>query len=221
MVGVIRRNTLQQREICLFQRPAIVFGNLVPNVLNIIRVKFGVLHLDLEQMPVGQASAKFGEDAVLVVAPDFHSGHHVVVIQLAELVEGEIAVLVVLERLLVFQEERQGLGAGQVALLAEHLGAFQHLHQRVFRAQHGLVHIHLPIHDAPRHQETFHGIDTLRLDSEFIPNDFHHFQQSLCIHAALCNTAEETVALQIVDAVHVQLTGNEFAKKAFFVFSLE
>ena len=172
-------------------------------------------------MPVGQASAKFGEDAVFVVAPDFHCGHHVVVVQLAELVQDEIGVMAVGEGMLVFQEERKGRGAKQVAFRAEHLGAFQHLHKRVFRAQHGLVHIHLPVHDAPRHQKTLHRIDAFRLDSEFIPNDFHHLQQTLRIHAALGHTAEETVALQIVDSIDIQLTGNQFAEKAFRVCSCE
>ena len=139
---------------------------------------------------------------------------------MAELVQHEIGV-VAFERILAFQEERQGRGGEQVAILAEHLGAFQDVAQHILCTQHGLVHIHLPIHDAACHDETLHGIDALGFNGQVVVDHFHHLQQTLCVHTALGHTGEETVALQIIDSVDIQLAGNEFGKKAFFIFSFE
>ena len=80
MVGMIRRNALQQHEICLLQRPTIQSGNLVPNVFDIVRFELAFTHLDFEQMSVRQSPAKFGKDAVFIVAPGFYCRHYIVVI---------------------------------------------------------------------------------------------------------------------------------------------
>ena len=83
------------------------------------------------------------------------------------------------------------------------------------------MHIHLPIHNAARHQKTLHGIDTLGLDGKFVADDFHHLQQTFRIHAALGYTREETVSFQVVDAVYIQLAGNQFADESFLIFLFE
>ena len=93
------------------------------------------------------------------------------------------------------------------------LGAIEDEHQHVLGAQHGAVQVHLPVHQATRHDELLDGVDGLLFDAELAVHNVQHLQDALAAHLALGDAAVEAVPGEVVQAVHVELAADQLVKE--------
>ena len=178
-----------------------------------LREGFGT-QLDAEQAAVQQPLAQQGKHAVLVVPPRLHGHKNVAVVQFTETFEdvgvgqefGPVEVVV--------QEQRQrGGGEHGNPLTCEVLGAVEDQHEHVLGAQDGSVQVHLPVHQATRHNELLNGVDRLLFDAELAVHDVQHLQDALAAHLALGDPAVEAVPSEVIQAVHVELAADQLMEE--------
>ena len=77
--------------------------------------------------------------------------------------------------------------------------------------------INLPIHEPARHQEILDRIDSFRFHHQFIVHHIQHFHDACRTDAAFAHAGEKTVALQIIQPVHIQLTADQLIEETFVV----
>ena len=100
----------------------------------------------------------------------------------------------------------QGLGAGQGdAFAGEVFCTLEDVNKHKFCAEHGLVHVDLPVHEASCYQEFLNAVDALCIDHELIVFHVEHGEQAFGIDTAFGDSRIEGVAAQVVQAVHVEL----------------
>ena len=100
-------------------------------------------------------------------------------------------------------------------------GAVQHEHQHVLGTEYSPVQIHLPIHQAPRHDELLDGINGLLFDAELPVDDVEHLDDPFAADLALSHPAVKAVARQIIQSIHVQLAADQLVQEWLGVVVVE
>ena len=91
----------------------------------------------------------------------------------------------------------------------------------------GFVQVDLPVHQPPGNDIIFDGVDALGLDDDtgirtaLLRMHPHGFDDAIYAHISLYDTRIKRIAPQEVQAVHIQLAGNELVKKRTFVRTVE
>ena len=81
--------------------------------------------------------------------------------------------------------------------------------------------IDLPIHQSAGGQIVLDGIDTFRVNHQLVVGHIQHLDDACRTDVSFCNAGIEGVATKIVQAVHVQLTGNQLMEYFVGIFVLE
>ena len=77
--------------------------------------------------------------------------------------------------------------------------------------------INLPVHQAAGYEEFFNGINTLSFHHQLIVMHVEHFDDTCRANNSLAYTAVETIAAQVVEPVHIQLTRNELMQEMLVI----
>ena len=105
--------------------------------------------------------------------------------------------------------------------MSKQLSAAKRVHQHFLEGYGSLVQIDLPVHQPSGGQIVLDGIDAFGVHHQFIVHNIEHFDDACRTDVALSNSCEERVSPQIVQAVHVELRGDEFVEEFFGVVALE
>ena len=100
-------------------------------------------------------------------------------------------------------------------------GAVQHEHQHVLGTEHGPVQIHLPVHQAPRHDELLDGINGLLFDAELTVDDVEHLDDAFAADFPFGHPAVKTVTRQVVQTIHVELAADQLMQERLGVVVVE
>ena len=65
--------------------------------------------------------------------------------------------------------------------------------------------IHLPIHEAAADEVVLDGVNALLIDHELVVHHVEHVDDARGADVGFVHACEEGVALQVVEAVHVEL----------------
>ena len=97
----------------------------------------------------------------------------------------------------------------------------QRIDKHEFGAQYRFVQINLPIHEPTRDNKFLDAVNTLLFHHKLIIDHIEHFQDALTSDLPFNNAAEKTIARQIVETIHIQLTTDELMKKSLVVLIVE
>ena len=74
--------------------------------------------------------------------------------------------------------------------------------------------IHLPVHQAARDKEFFDRVDRFLFHHQAIIHDLQHLQDPIAADHAFAHARVETVAVEVIDAIHIQLAAHELMQGA-------
>ena len=103
----------------------------------------------------------------------------------------------------------------------EVLGSVQHEHQHVLGTEHSPVQIHLPVHQAPRHDELFNRINGLFFDAELPVDDVEHLDDALAADFSFGHPAVKAVARQVIQTIHVELAADQLVQERLGMMVVE
>ena len=176
---------------------------------------------------MNEAAAQIGQHRITRLAPLLQAEEHVHVVEPAERFDHVVPLQRFRSAEWMRQEEakRRGAAGGRIriAALQERAGASDDGPQQRVGGQHRLVQVHLPVHEPPRDQEVFHGIDAFRLDhdaavrSPFRRMHPERFDDALHADLAFDHACVERIAAQVIETVHVELAGDELVEEGTFV----
>ena len=93
------------------------------------------------------------------------------------------------------------------------LGTVEDQHEHVLGAQDGAVQVHLPVHQAARHNELLDGVDRLLFNAELAVHDVQHLEDALAADLALGDAAVEAVPREVIQAIHVELAADQLVEE--------
>ena len=96
-------------------------------------------------------------------------------------------------------------------------GSLQNRNQQSIGSNYRLMQIHLPIHQSPGNQKFLYAINALFFHHQIAILHIQHMYQSIHAHNPLTHPGIKTVAHQIIQPIHIQLTGNQLMQKRFLV----
>ena len=122
----------------------------------------------------------------------------------------------------VLEKIGQGRGSKHFAPLSGQLfGTIQGIDKNLLVTYSGLVQIHLPVHQSTCCQVVLYRVDAFGIDYQSVVGHIEHLDNARTTDVALCNACIERVSTQIVQSVHVQLTGYQLVEYFVRVFVLE
>ena len=81
--------------------------------------------------------------------------------------------------------------------------------------------IHLPVHEATGNNELLDAVNTFLFHHQMIIDHIQHLQNALASNLPFYHTAEETVASQVVQSIHIELAAHQLMQKLLGVFVIE
>src|SRR3712207_9264537 len=81
--------------------------------------------------------------------------------------------------------------------------------------------IYLPIHQPACGKEVFYGIDAFGFDNQMVVCHIEHLDDTRRTDIPFGDSRVETVAAEIIEPVHVELSADELVQEAFGVFVLK
>ena len=81
--------------------------------------------------------------------------------------------------------------------------------------------VDLPVHQATGGEEVFDGVDAFGLYHQMVVLYIQHLDDAGGANVAFGHSGIETVAAQVVQAVHIQLPAYQLVQEAFGIFVLE
>src|SRR5690606_20874543 len=100
-----------------------------------------------------------------------------------------------------------------MAACYEIAGAADQVDEHALNANGGFMQVHLPVHQAAGAEEVFDAVDALFIDHEFVVVDIEHGNDAVNADTALLDAGEEGVAVKVIEAIHIELTGHQSVKK--------
>ena len=107
-----------------------------------------------------------------------------------------------------------------LALACQLLGAGERACEHLLTHHRGLVQIHLPVHQATGGEEVLNGIDTLRLHHQVVILHIEHLDDASRANVTLSHSRIETIAAQVVETVHIELTAHKLMQEALLILIL-
>ncbi len=187
------------------------------------RVERPVGNPDGAEVAVEQMLGEGAEDGVGMAHPAFKGHDYVAIVEQGETVEQLVVGDEILLGVVVAEEIVEGheVNAKAVAGCSQFSGTAEDVEEQVVGSDNGFVKVDLPVHQAARDDEFLDRIDAFLVHHQFIVLHIEHADDAVGAHDALANTGKETVAAQIVKAVHVELAAHQLMEEMLGIAVVE